>query len=160
MELAQNPRLARVGRWTKRGVWVVATWTLGSEASRSIRLLYGTSTSPSARQFVLIALLAAAAGIVGGVLLVGRGWQGLVFASIIGTAIWSFAFVSQIPTTQAVCGADAAGGCDHVMGVWWMVTGAGAVIPVSLGLMSATLIWWVVAPQTRRTREFSNVVES
>jgi hypothetical protein len=94
-------------------------------------------------------VLATSAGVLGGVLLVGRGREGVAFASIIGTAIWSLAFVSEIPKTFAVCGGDAVGGCDHVMGFWWVGAALGAFVPVAAGLLLTTSLWWTFVPRTR-----------
>jgi hypothetical protein len=143
----RRPRLA--GRWARRGVWWVATWTLGVRACDTIRPLFGGPVAPTARQIILIVLLATIAGALGGALLVGSGWEGVAFASLIGTAIWSAAFVSEIPTTYAVCGGDAVGGCDHVMGIWWVVTALGAFVPVAAGLLLSTSLWWTFVPRTR-----------
>jgi hypothetical protein len=144
-----NRRLRVGGRWARRGAWWIATWALGVRACDTIRPLFGGPVAPTTSQIILIVLFAVIAGTLGGALLVGRGWQGVAFASLIGTAIWSLAFAGEIPTTYSVCGGDAAGGCDHVMGFWWIATALLAFVPVAAGLLLATGLWWTFVPRTR-----------
>jgi hypothetical protein len=160
MRVPRSERLDRAGRWVKRIAWGIAMWFLGSHASLTIRSLWGTSTAPSLRQFGGIVLLAVAAGALGGLLLVGRGWQGLAFASIIGTVVWADGFVEAIPKTAAVCGGDAVGGCDHVMGVWLVGTALFALLPVAVGLFGSSAVWWLVRPTTRHALEYRHATAS
>jgi hypothetical protein len=146
-----NGRLRVGGRWAKRVVWWIAIWAIGVRACDTIRPLFGGLVAPNASQIILIVLFAVIAGTLGGVLLVGRGWEGVAFASLIGTAIWSLAFAGEIPTTYAVCGGDAVGGCDHVMGFWWIATALLAFVPFAAGLVLATSLWWTFVPRTRHS---------
>jgi hypothetical protein len=126
----------------RRVAWLVPLWLLGAYASRTIRGYYGGSAVPNATHWMVITGLATAAGVVGAFMFVVTRWRNVFFMASLGAAIWALVFVGAIPATRAVCGGDVVAGCEHVQAIAWPVGTLASYLPILVGLVIPTSLWW------------------
>lgn len=127
----EKTRRARWSFWLTWFVWVIALWLLGSTASDTIRSYYGGSRLPPVTDWVSIAALAVAGGVVGGVVFATAKRGRLALMAGVAACFWAGGFVTTIPATAAVCGGDAVNGCEHVQSIEGFPV-AGAAWPLVL----------------------------
>jgi hypothetical protein len=127
---------------SRRLVWLVPLYLFGGFASRAIRGYYGGDVLPNTTHWILVFGLAIAAGCAGGIALVATRWSSVFLMALLGAAIWALAFVDAIPATRAICGGDVASGCEHVQAIEWPIVAAGAYVPILVGLLVPTSLWW------------------
>jgi hypothetical protein len=136
----------------RRLVWLVPLWLLGAYASRTIRTYYGGSVLPSTSHWVVIVGLAAAAGSAGALMFVVPRLSSMFLMALLGAAIWAMAFVGAIPATRAVCGGDVVAGCEHTQAIQWPIVTVGAYLPILVGLLVPTSLWWHFVRQRASAR--------